>query len=78
MKLYRAAHTVYKTQYHIVWITKYRRKILVTGVKSYLKIRVQEIRKYYLDWEYMETGIKQEHVHLYVVIPPKYTLSKVV
>ena len=51
---------------------------MVTGVKSYLKIRVQEIRKYYLDWEYMETVIKQEHVHLYVVIPPKYTLSKVV
>jgi len=49
MKLYKAAHTVYKTQYHIVWITRYRRKIfLVTGIKSYLKkIKLQEIRKYY-------------------------------
>jgi len=33
MKLYKAAHTVYKTQYYIVWITRYRRKILVTGIK---------------------------------------------
>ena len=78
MKLYKAAHTVYKTQYHIVWITRYRRKILVTGIKSYLKIKLQEIRKYYPDWEYIEIGIKKDHVHLYMVIPPKYAVSKVV
>jgi hypothetical protein len=28
--------------------------ILVTGIKSYLKIKLQEIRKYYPDWEYIE------------------------
>ena len=61
MKLYKSAHTVYKTQYHIVWITRYRRKILGSGVKSYLKIKLQEIRKYYPDWEYIEIGIKPEH-----------------
>jgi len=66
MKLYKAAHTAYKTQYHIVWVTRYRRKILVTGVKSYLKIKLQEIRKYYPDWEYIEIGIKKDHVHLYM------------
>jgi len=78
MKLYKAAHTVYKTQYYIVWITRYRRKILITGVKSYLKIKLQEIRKYYPDWEYIEIGIKKDHVHLYMVIPLKYAMSKVV
>jgi len=75
MKLYKSAHTVYKTQYHIVWITRYRRKILVTGVNSYLEIKLQEIRKYYPDWEYIEIGIKPDHVHLYMVIPPKYAVS---
>ncbi len=49
-----------------------------TGVKSYLKIKLQEIRRYYPDWEYIEIGIKQDHVHLYMVIPPKYTVNKVV
>lgn len=78
MKLYKAAHTVYKTQYHIVWITRYRRKILVTWVRSYLKTKLQEIRKYYPDWEYLEIGIRQDHVHLYMVIPPKYAISMVV
>jgi len=40
---------------------------LVTGVKSYLKIKLQEIRKYYPDWEYIEIEIKKDHVHLTVV-----------
>jgi len=44
---------------------------LVTGVKTYLKIKLQEIRKYYPDWEYIEIGIKKDHIHLYMVIPPK-------
>ena len=78
MKPYKSAHTVYKTQYHIVWITRYQRKILVTGVKSYLEVKLQEIRKYYPDWEYIGIGIKQDHVHLYMVIPPKYAVSKAV
>ena len=77
MKLYKLAHTVYKTQYHIVWITRYRRNVLVPGVKSYLEIKLQEIRKYYPDWEYIEIGIKPDHVHLYMVIPPKYAVSMV-
>jgi REP element-mobilizing transposase RayT len=78
MKLRKSAHTVYKTQYHIVWITRYRRKILVKGVKDYLKIKLLEIRKYYPEWEYLEIGIDLDHVHLYMVIPPKYAVSKVV
>ena len=52
--------------------------ILVNGVKSYRKIKLQEIRKYYPDWEYIEIGIKNDHIHLFMIIPPKYTVSKVV
>ncbi len=78
MKLRKSAHSVYKTQYHIVWITRYRRKILVTGVREYLRIKFQEILKYYPDWEYIEIAIKEDHVHLFMVIPPKYAVSMVV
>jgi len=53
--------------------------ILVTGVKSYLKIKLQEIRKYYPDWEYIEIGIEKDQVHLYMVIPltPRFLHTKV-
>ncbi|HDY67074.1 MAG TPA: IS200/IS605 family transposase [Candidatus Scalindua sp.] len=67
---------VYRTQYHIVWVTRYRRKILVKGVRNYLKIKLKEIRKYYPEWEYIEMGINSDHVHLHMIIPPKYAVSK--
>jgi putative transposase len=36
------------------------------------------VRKYYPDWHYIEIGIDKDHIHLYMVIPPKYSVSKVV
>ena len=78
MKLRKAAHTVYRTQYHIVWVTRYRRKILVDGVRGYLKVKLQEVRRYHPDWEYVEIGIEVDHVHVHMIIPPKYSVSEVV
>ena len=54
------------------------RTILTTGVKSYLKIKLQEVKKYYPDWEYVEIGIDVDHVHLHMIIPPKYSVSEAV
>jgi len=78
MRLIKSAHSVYRTQYHIVWVTRFRRKILNKGVVEYLKTKLQEVRKYYPDWEYIEIGIDVDHVHLHMVIPPKYAVSMVV
>jgi len=55
------------------------KNILVIHVKkSYIKIKIQEIRKYYFGWEYKEIEIKKGHVHLYMVILPKYAVYKLV
>ncbi len=54
MKLHRGAHTVYKTQYHIVWVVRYRRKVLVEGVAKYLRVKLLEVQKYYPDWQFTE------------------------
>jgi putative transposase len=78
MRLIKSAHAVYRTQYHIVWVTRYRRKILNEGVREYLKTKLQEVLKYYPDWEYIEVGISDDHLHLHMVIPPKYSVSMVV
>ena len=78
MKLHKQAHTVYKTQYHIVWITRYRRKILVHGIEEYFKSAIKEVRKFHPDWYLEEVGTDKDHVHLYMIIPPKYAVSKVV
>jgi putative transposase len=78
MKLHKQAHTVYKTQYHIVWVTRFRRKILVKGMDEYLRLKMEEVRKFYPDWHYEEIGVAEDHVHVYMVIPPKYSVSTVV
>ena len=78
MRLYKQAHTVYKTQYHILWVTRYRRKILVRGIKDYFKEAIKEVREFYPDWYFEGIGIDADHVHLHMIIPPKYSISKVV
>lgn len=74
----RQAHCVYRCQYHIVFIPKYRFGILTSGVKEYLEIKLDEIRKYYPEIEYVERNIQPDHVHLLLSFPPKYSIAKVV
>ena len=78
MKLHRQAHVVYKTQYHIVWVTRFRRKILTPGICSYLRIKLEEVRTYYPDWYFTAIGIDRDHLHLHMIIPPRYSVSYVV
>ena len=78
MQLRKQAHTVYKTQYHIVWITRYRRKILQHGMELYFKDLIQEIHKFFPDIDILEAGTDKDHVHIHIVIPPKYAVSKIV
>lgn len=57
MKLHRQAHVVYKTQYHLVWVTRYRRKILVPGIAEYLKKVLLAVREFNPDWFLQEIGV---------------------
>jgi putative transposase len=43
-----------------------------------LRIMLQEVRKFHPDWFIEEIGIEVDHVHLYMVIPPKDAVAKVV
>lgn len=78
MKLHRQAPVGYKTQYHIVWVTRYRRKILVPGRAEYFQKVRREVREFHPDWFIEEVGVDRDHVPLHMVIPPKYAVSKVV
>lgn len=78
METRRQAHVVYRCQYHLVWIPRYRYAVLTSGVKEYLEIKLDEIRKYYPEIEYVERNIQPDHVHVVVSFPPKYSIAKVV
>ena len=78
MRLHKQAHTVYRNQYHLVWVTRYRHPWLTQGIDDFLKLKLRAVTKYHPDWEIIEIGIDTDHVHLHMVIPPKYSVSSAV
>ena len=47
------------------------------GIAKYFEKTLKEVRKFYPDWFIEEIGIGPDHIHLQMVIPPKYSVSKV-
>jgi len=70
----RGCHTVFHHRYHIVWVPKYRFKVLHGAVRE----RVREIVRQVCD-EMGVTLVKgvlsRDHVHLFVEIPPHIAVS---
>ncbi|MFC1546336.1 IS200/IS605 family transposase, partial [bacterium] len=78
MEVRKSNHSVYRTQYHIVWVTKYRLKLLNPGLRDHLKRLLYRATKTMPGVEIEEVNIQQEHIHMMVIIPPRYAVSEVV
>ena len=79
MQIKTQAHVAYQTQYHIVWIPKRRKQILVAGVKEYLvKTLYSAVEHRYPDVYISEINVQPDHLHALIEIPPKYAVSTVV
>ena len=71
------SHTVYHHRYHLVWITKYRYRVL----QGELRLRVRRIIAEVAE----EMGVKivngvlsAEHIHIFAEIPPHVAVSEFV
>jgi putative transposase len=76
-----SSHSAYQLSYHVVFVTKYRRKVLNPGVSGYIKKVLPKLLDYVPGVEIITMGIdkeKRDHIHLEMIIPPKYSKSKVV
>ena len=81
MKIHFSGHGVYKTEYHVVFCTKYRRRILNPGMEGYLRKLFPKVIRQMPGVILNTVGFDQtmkDHVHLEMVIPPKYSVSDVV
>ena len=68
------SHTRWKCQYHIVFIPKYRKKVLYGRLKVDVKEIICTLCKY--KRVYIIAGaVCADHVHLSVAIPPKISVS---
>ena len=74
-KYRKLSHVVYHCNYHIVWVPKYRFRILEGAVKELLE---QDIRTLcsWRDVEVIELSVQKDHVHLVCSIPPKLSISE--
>ena len=71
-----SAHTVCDIKFHLVWITKYRYKILKGNIGQRLRILLKqgcEAR----DIGIIKGHIAPDHVHMLVSIPPSLSVSDV-
>ncbi len=78
MEIRLSAHGAYHHQYHIVWIPKYRRRILRGKLKEYIEEKLFDIQKYHPEVEIEKYSIQLDHIHLVIIIPPKYSVSEIV
>ena len=65
MKLKKQGHCAYQCQYHIVLVTRYRRKIFNDGIFAYIKERLNQIKDYYPEIEIVEINHDKDHSTYY-------------
>lgn len=78
MKLIKLSHCVYHCDYHLVIVTKYRKKIFNNGIFSYFDIKLAEITSHYPLIRFKEVNHDKDHLHLLISIPPTMSVGKVV
>jgi len=77
MALKRASHAVYDTKYHLVWAPKYRKWILRGDIRERVKRLFEEIAENH-EFEIDTMEVAEEHVHIFLSFPPRYSISRVV
>ena len=73
----KTSHSIYDLKYHLVWITKYRKKVL----KGEVGKRVRDLLSQtclQLDVQIVSGAVRPDHVHLLVSVPPYVSVSELV
>jgi putative transposase len=73
----KSSHAVYDIKYHVIWVTKYRYKILGGNIAKRLRELIRqgcEARGITI----VSGNIRKDHIHLLLSCPPNIAPSKVV
>ncbi len=71
------AHTTHRLTYHLVWVPKYRKRVL----RGELVGRLYELLKQCAevnDWDIQELNIQVDHVHMLVQLKPDKSVAMAV
>ena len=78
MRILRLNHSVYQVEYHIVWGTKYRTKLLKPYVKKTLLESFQKTELLYPTLHIVKANVGEDHVHLLAEIAPSVSIAAMV
>ncbi len=70
----KLSQTIWHCQYHIVWVPKYRFRVLKGDIADEVATCVR-IFSEQLGCEIIEMNVQVDHVHLLVMVPPKVSVS---
>jgi putative transposase len=70
------SHTVYAIEYHLVWVTKYRYKVLVGGIAERVRELVRETCEAF-EIRIAKGVVSKDHVRILVSCPPNMAPSEI-
>ena len=73
-KYKKLSHVIYKCDYHIVWVPKYRLRILTGTIRDSVDRDIRML----CEWknsEVVELNVREDHIHMVVSVPPKVSIS---
>lgn len=73
----KLSHAIWHCQYHLVWVPKYRYRVLkdMVGQEVYNCIQVFCGQK---ECEVIELNVQPDHIHALLMVPPKVSISTLV
>lgn len=69
------SHTKWNCTYHIIFIPKYRRKVMYGEVKKEIREIIKKLCEY-KGVKILEGSVSIDHIHICVKIPPKLSVSE--
>ena len=68
---------VYSLQYHLVWCTKYRKKVLKVGIDVECKEMLEGLAQEY-KFQILAMEVMPDHIHLLVDCRPQFYISDMI
>ena len=77
-ELYQSlSHSKWDCKYHIIFVPKYRRKVLFGEIRKFLGPIFHELARQ-KECRILEGHLMPDHVHMCIEIPPKHAVSSVI
>ena len=71
----KLSHVIWHCQYHLVWVPKYRYRVLEGDVGHEVH-HCMQVFAGHKGCEVIELNVQEDHIHLIIMVPPKVSISE--